>query len=197
MRNKGLVTLKTKTKEENQNSLIVREQRYKCPRCDMELENRDGTPLGIMNDGICPRCAYDIKGTIDLSEDLVDPQVLKDKAGAIAFKELMIILDNWLISYKRIVEMKGVDWSLPHEFFQEFTDLMVPYISRLKQTGYATDDRMKAIGQKVVDALHEIIESIQAEEDIMRLTGQWSALDEEIRLEWIDKMEITQRLIAS
>jgi hypothetical protein len=175
--------------EENQNSLIVREDRYRCPRCEIELE------WGIINNGYCPRCAYDIRGTIDISDGLVDPQVEKDKAGQREFNDLVLMLDNWLGGYKKLIQRKGVDWSLPHEFFQEFADHMVPYISRLKKLGYSTPERMRAIGDKVVDALHEMIQAIQQEEDLMRLTGQWDDEEETIKLEWMGKMGMAERLL--
>lgn len=187
MKNKELVI--SSTREESQDSLIVRQPRYRCPRCDIELEP------GI-SDGYCPRCAYDIHGTIDISEDLVDPQVQKDRAGAKEFATLMLMLDNWLKGYKKLIREEGVDWSLPHEFFQEFYELMTPYIARLRENGYATEDRMKAMGEKVVECLNDMIECIQQEEDVMRLTGQWTDKEEAIKLEWLEQMNITQRLIG-
>lgn len=177
------------SQESQGKEIAVRGDLYRCPRCHIEIEP------GI-NNGYCPRCAYDIAGTIDVSDDLVDPQAEKDKAGAREFLDLMMMLDNWCKGYIRIVREKGVDWSLPHEFFQEFTEQMVPYITRLRDTGYATPERMLAIGDKVTDMLADLIEAVQQEEDIMRLTGKWNDQEEAIKLEWMEKMKITQRLIS-
>ncbi len=170
--------------------LVVREQRYQCPRCYIELE--PGEPY----DGYCPRCAYDIKGTIDISEDLVDPEKLKEKAGIKEFETLMLMLDNWMKGYRDIVWEKGCDWSIPHEFFQDFVEHMVPYITRLQKTGYATPERMLAIGDKVTDMLNKLIEACQQEEDVMRLGGTWSEQEEQIKLYWQDKSKPIQRLIS-
>jgi len=190
MRKNESVISSIEEKVEDQNYLAVRQPKYRCPRCEFELDE------AIINDGFCPRCAYDIAGIITLSEDLVDPQAEKEKAGMLAFHELTNILDNWCSGYLRVISERGVDWSLPHEFFQEFHDLMVPYITRLKKTGYSTPERMSAIGQKVVDTLHKLIEAIQQEEDLMRLTGQWNDQEEEIKIEWMDRMKKVQGLIS-
>lgn len=174
---------------EDNNLPAVREARYQCPRCLIELEPGE-------QDGHCPRCAYDIGGTIDISEDLVDPQVEKDRAGAKEFSDLMMMLENWCNGYKRIVWEKGADWSLPHEFLQEFAEQMVPYIARLRNTGYSTPERMAAIGEKIVTMLNELIEAIQQEEDIARLSGTWTDQDEQFKLEWMEQLQLTQRLIS-
>jgi hypothetical protein len=40
-----------------------------------------------------------------------------------------------------------------------------------------------------------MIQAIQQEEDLMRLTGQWNDEEETIKLEWMRKMGMVARLL--
>jgi len=103
--------------------------------------------------------------------------------GVQEFHDLMLMLDNWGSGYLRLAA-EGVDWSLPHEYFEDFTDQMVPYIMRLKVEGYATPERLRAIGDKILDNMNVLITFMQTEEDVLRLGGKWSDKDQEIKEYW-------------
>jgi len=144
-----------------------------CPRCGIEISVR--CQVSKTPDGFCPRCAYDIDGTIDITADygeLVDPEKEKEWKGQQEFNDLMNMLTNWSDGYIKIIMRETIDWSLPHEFLQEFAEQMVPYIARLRETGYATQERMRAIGETVENCLCNIIQVLEAEEGLLRRSLQ-------------------------
>lgn len=167
------------------NELVVKGQYPQCPRCYLVLDPFvDCAPL----DGYCPRCAYDIFGTIDVDMgELIDPAAEQRKAGEREFDLLVKMIHNWRDAYVRLVSQDGVNWSLPHEFFQEFADQMVPYVARLKATGYATPILMQRMGDEITWAIQAVIAANDVEEDLMRLTGQWTDKEQEIKEYWMEQ----------
>jgi hypothetical protein len=103
------------------------------------------------------------------------------------FEALCLILDNWCSGYLRLVDEHGCDWSLPHEFFQEFFEQMCPYIDRLHKTGHSRPHLMRSIGEKLLEAMQKIISRCEQEEDLLRLTGQWSDNEQDIKDHWCEE----------
>lgn len=162
-----------------------------CPKCEIHMDGHIVRKV----DGLCPRCCYEIDDTIDVpGDDLVDVETEK---GNKEFCDLMLMLNNWCDGYIRLITERGVDWSIPHEFLQEFGEQMIPYIARLRELGYVSQDRMLTIGDIVQDCLRKLIEAIEQEEGLMRLTGQWNEQEEEIKKYWEKKLGRSFELLGS
>jgi hypothetical protein len=139
-------------------------------------------------DGVCGRCGRPVDTEKAHSKELILEADHFNFVGDREFDDLMMMLDNWGRGYMNLAR-EGVDWSLPHELFEDFTDKMVPYIIRLKETGYGTPDRMIAIGNKVVEVMDKLIKYLQSEEDVLRLGGAWTDKEQEIKEYWEKKGE--------
>jgi hypothetical protein len=148
-------------------------------------------PLGA--DKVCGRCLRPVDVDLAHSKELVTEADHLRQAGEKEFSDLMMMLDNWGKGYLNIAK-EGIDWSLPHELFEDFTDQMVPYIIRLGDCGYSTPERMVAIGDKVVEVMRVLIDFMQSEEDVLRLGGVWSDKDQEIKEYWEKKGESNAHL---
>jgi hypothetical protein len=113
-----------------------------------------------------------------------------------AFEDLCLILDNWTGGYIRLLDERGVDWSTPHEFLEEFFHMMCPYIDHLHKTGNTRPDLMKELGAKFVQCMGQIIEKCDQEEYVLRLTGGWTDNEQEIKEHWQDKEGAIIRLLS-
>jgi hypothetical protein len=156
---------------------------YHCPRCELEYE-----PDVINIDPYCGRCAYDIGGTIDITDVPIDPDAEKRKAGQVGKADLMLMLENWSRAFIRVIDEKGVDWSSPHEYMQEVAEQMLPYIGRLKDEGYLTAEDVRELGDFFTEQLAAIIAKLEQEEDLMRLTGRWDDNEQEIKEYWQERL---------
>ena len=105
-----------------------------------------------------------------------------------AFHDLNLMLVNWTNGYLRLLAERGVDWSAPHEFFEEFFLQMCPYIERLRVTGNTRPDLMRGIGDTLLECLREIIIRCEQEEDILRLTGRWTDEEQKIKEYWATEL---------
>jgi len=158
----------------------IREQET-CPKCELVMDGY----IVHKEDGLCPRCCYEIDDTIDME---ITDVVSEDQKGAGEFCDLILILNNWCDGYLRLVTESGVDWSLPHEFLEDFTDQMCPYIARLQSLGYANSDRMLQVGDIVKDCIAKIISALEQEEYLLRLTGRWDDKEEKIKEYWQERI---------
>jgi len=111
-------------------------------------------------------------------------RALQDALVQKAFADLVLILDNWMAGYLRVLAERGIDWSAPHEFFEEFFHMMCPYIDHLHRTGNTRPGLMRSIGTKLIECLQQIIDVCQQQEDVMRLTGGWTDNEQEIKEHW-------------
>ena len=112
------------------------------------------------------------------NSDVADRSVRKE------FEDLCLMLNNWTAGYLRVLDERGVDWSVPHEFFDEFFHMMCPYIDHLHRTGNTRPELMLDIGATLVVCMERIVERCQQEEDILRLTGGWTDNEQEIKEHW-------------
>lgn len=157
-----------------------------CPRCDLVMDGfniRFELAEGHM---VCPRCARIVDDLYDQTvvegRALTDPQ--KRTTGERELRDLMKILRNWERGYIGKISEDGIDWSMPHEFFQEIWDFMLPYVKRLKDTGYTSPGLMREVGDQIIESIRNIIMALAGEEDLMRLTGRWTDDEQEIKEYW-------------
>lgn len=151
-----------------------------CWRCNIEL---NPFIVDVHLRKHCPRCGYDLT-IIDVGQGIVDPEELKRRVGLNEFCDLLQILHNWAVAYKRQVEQNGVDWSLPHEYLQEVAEQMLPYIARLRQTEYIDQEHLTALSENFWSYAREIVQELEQEESLMRLTGRWTDDEQEIKDYW-------------
>jgi len=152
-----------------------------CPKCLYQFI--EGT-VDARPHGHCPRCAYDLT-IIDITDTLATDEQLKKMAGMRELCDLMQMLRNWSTAYQRWVGENGVDWSSPHEFLEEYGMQMAPYVARLLQTGYIDKESVLQLGSYFRHEMDKLIVVIEAEEDLMRLTGRWGDDEQEIKEYWM------------
>lgn len=162
----------------------------RCGNCAMEIDHFQNPPQFDGERFICGRCAKPLDFSEVQTKELATHVDHLNQAGEREFQDLMMMLDNWAQSYIRIVEQGTVDWSMPHELFEEFTLQMCPYIIRLRETGYSTPERLRAIGTQTVSVIKQLINTLQTEEDLLRLGGNWTDQDQEIKDYWTKKGEL-------
>ncbi len=103
-------------------------------------------------------------------------------------RELMMMLTNWSNAYQRLVDEDGINWELPHLFMEEVALQMLPYINRLRITGAIGNDDFRKLSEFFWEELEKLIVILDQEEDLMRLTGQWSDREQEIKEYWEETM---------
>lgn len=170
--------------------VVADEHPEHCYRCCLQLTN-DVKPQTY--DGHCPRCGYDLT-IIDISEELATEEQLKAKRGEREMYDLIQMVHNWGKAQRRYIDRVGVDWSAPHDMIQDIGEMMMPWIARLVQAGYFGKGNVSSISAIVDHEVEKLIHKIEAEEDILRLTGQWSENEEEIKKYWEEKLPIIRKL---
>ena len=156
----------------------------RCGHCGMEIDTIINPPESDdQGRAICGRCCRPLDFGASQTKEVTLRAEYLEKAGEKEFADLMMMLDNWGKGYMNIAR-EGIDWSLPHELFEDFTDQMVPYIARLGECGYSTTERMESIGSKIVEVIETLIHFMQSEEDVLRLGGAWTDKEQEIKEYW-------------
>ena len=155
----------------------------RCGHCAMEIDLFINPPQSEEGQAVCGRCCRPLDLSAAQTKELTLHVDHLEKAGEKEFSDLMMMLDNWGKGYMNIAK-EGIDWSLPHELFEDFTDKMVPYIARLGECGYSTTERMEAIGAKIVEVIGVLIDFMQTEEDVLRLGGAWTDKEQDIKEYW-------------
>ena len=167
------------------------DQNYEhCYKCCLQL-----TPemRHRAHDGYCPRCCHDLT-IVDICELPVTPEQLKDKQSQKEMYDLVQMVQNWAKFHKDYVATNGVDWSAPHELVEIIGMQMMPWIARLVQTGHFTKEHVAQISVVIDREVEELVVQLEAEEDILRLTGQWSDREQEIKDYWKKEMGGFQRV---
>lgn len=159
-----------------------------CYKCCLQL-----TPDVEFASGICPRCGYDLT-IIDIGTEVATEEQLKKKRAQQEMYDLILMVQNWGNAQRRYIGEAGVDWSAPHDLVEEIGTMMMPWIARLVQAGYFGKDEVRQITAVVDMEMEALIICIQAEEDIMRLTGQWGDNEQEIKDYWAKKLPFVRQL---
>jgi hypothetical protein len=131
---------------------------------------------------------------VTLSEDLVVEGAEKVEAGTKEVQDLIQMLRNWAQPYIRLIAECGVDWSSPHSFLDEYATQMLPYIARLLKAGYISKEGVLDIADEFAKQVQDLIAQLDAEEDLMRLTGQWTDNEQEIKDYWEKRLSKTHGL---
>ena len=149
-----------------------------CYKCCLQL-----TPDLETTDGHCPRCGYDLT-IIDIGQELATEQQLKQRQAVREMMDLQIMLGNWAGAFINQTKEKGVDWSLPHEFLEEVWNHMMPWMTRLVQSEYFGKEEVAETMAAFDHEMGKLVRELDQEESILRLTGQWSDSDQEIKDYW-------------
>lgn len=161
---------------------------HHCLKCCLKLDE-----YVEFADGHCPRCAYDLT-IIDTNELPATDDQLKKRQGEKELYDLLQMVRNWAKFHSKYITEHGIDWSAPHELIEMIGQQMMPWIGRLVQTGYFGKDEVAKIGAQVDYEVTQLIGQLEAEEDILRLTGQWSDSEQETKDYWQKKMGIIRQL---
>lgn len=163
----------------------------RCWKCDIELTESDRFKMH------CPRCGVDLRdGPIDLVS-LTEDQKLERKCWTAAV-DLAKVWNNWGSAFKRLMEKdQAPDYSLVHDFCTEVMELSFPYLNRLMEESYTTQDSLSFLRKTLDDITSMLLATCQELETIQLLTGQWSEEDEEIKKEWLRKLGFTNKLLAA
>jgi len=129
-----------------------------------------------------------------VASSLVTQEQLKNKQAQNEMYDLVQMVQNWAKFHKGYINENGVDWSAPHELVEMIGMQMMPWIARLVQAGYFGKEEVAQIGAVVDKEVGEIIAQLEAEEDIMRLTGQWSDNEQSIKEHWQKEMGFIRQL---
>jgi hypothetical protein len=180
-----ILTIHTPTQEMVVKMLLVKEgdvQYEHCYRCCLQL-----TPEVETGDGHCPRCGYDLT-IFEVATSLATEEQLVEKQASKEMYHLCLMVQNWAKFHKGYVSSNGVDWSAPHELVEMIGMQMMPWIARLVQTGAFKKEHVQQISAVIDKEVEELIAVLEAEEDILRLTGQWSDNEQSIKEYWKEKM---------
>ena len=159
-----------------------------CYKCCLQL-----TPQVEFGDGHCPRCGYDLT-IIEISTSLATEEQLREKQASKEMYDLILMVQNWAKFHKGYVSENGIDWSAPHELVEMIGMQMMPWIARLVQVGYFGKEQVAQISAVIDKEVAELIQQLEAEEDILRLTGQWSDSEQAIKEHWTEEVGGIRRL---
>lgn len=151
--------------------------KYHCYKCYLQHDEHEM---------ICGRCGNDLT-IITLSEELTTEDHHKQVAGKKELQDLKLILRNWAGAFKTLIDEKGVDWSVPHEFLEEYGTCMLPYVSRLLQTGYVGRECVIDLAAEFQEQIKGLILRLEQEEAVLRLTGQWTGDEQENKEYWEER----------
>lgn len=157
----------------------------RCWKCQVELLEQDRFKK------FCPRCACDLS---DEPIDIGDFDQVERDSWKVA-TDLAKIWTNWGRAYERLVEGKGNDYSLVHDFATEVMELAFPYLKRLMDSGLTTPDSMSFLRKTLNDITMTLLHTCQIQENAQKLIGKWSKFDEETKEEWLGKLGFTNKLL--
>ena len=162
------------TTKKMSNDLTIVKPKYHCYRCNIEHNEYEQ---------ICPRCGIDLT-IITISDEITTDEQQRQRTGKKETSDLKLMLRNWARAFRNHIKEKGVDWSIPHELLEEYGTMMVPYIGRLLVEKYIDNDDIIEIGAEFAEQVESLVVCLEQEEDLLRLTGQWTDNEQEIKEYW-------------
>ncbi len=103
--------------------------------------------------------------------------------------DLIQMVGNWATAFINLTTEKGVDWSFPHELVEEIGTQMMPWIARLVQSGYFSKDEVSLVTATIDHEVGKLIRTLESEEDVLRLTGQWDEKEQDIKDHWNERFQ--------
>jgi hypothetical protein len=166
------------------NELIKAGEVSHCPKCLYQFI--EGTVEA--RPAICPRCAYDLT-IIDITDALVTPEELLKQAGQKEVGDLMTMMENWSKAHRRAIVELGLDWSAPHEYMEDIFAIMMPYLGRLKQAGYISQEDGEKVFAYMAHQLERIVLTNGAAEEKLKLEGKWNEKEQGIKDYWDKRLQ--------